>query len=163
MIGSRYLFSNPKYEAGYVFETWLVGRTCFLTHNMKLRIYLRPSWLRVHYYLPKTWDVIYTNHQYLFSHLKYEVQHIPTTNNCFPTQNIKLCKYLQHSRFIQILFSLFWLRKLERWATSQVGYMYIFLFFCLQKFKRKGKYASSSFFIKYIFNVDYYVMHSLTW
>lgn len=43
LAGRRYLFSYPKYEAGYVPAAWPVVGTCFLTQNMKPGMYLRPG------------------------------------------------------------------------------------------------------------------------
>ena len=90
----QYLLCNLKYQAHHVSAVWPVASTCFFIQNMKLRIWtwnlaaLLPNQNIKHdvYLLwifalsPIIWNAIYTcsmiNRNYLFSHSKYEAEHI---------------------------------------------------------------------------------------
>lgn len=51
--GCKYLFSNPKYVAWHIPETWLVAGVYFPTQNMKPSFFLEPSQLQIIIFLPK--------------------------------------------------------------------------------------------------------------
>ncbi len=81
---------------------WPVTNTWFANQNMKPGIYLRLGWSQVPVFPPKIWSQACTwgvaGRRYFITHPKHEVQHIPATGTCFPTQNMKRDMYRRHSR-----------------------------------------------------------------
>ncbi len=81
-------------------------------------------------------------HRYLFSYSKYKVRCVPAIVTCFFTQNMKPSIYLRHSRLqVPILSSRIW-SMLYTWGSAGI-FSILFSLFWLQKLQRQSSCANS--------------------